>query len=43
MEVKKFSFGHETGVIILLGAMVSGGIYAILVFGKTNSIAEANE
>ena len=31
MEVNKFSFGHETGVIILLGAMCSGVVYIFLI------------
>ena len=31
MEVKKFAFGHETGVIIMLGAMCSGIVYGYLI------------
>jgi NhaP-type Na+/H+ or K+/H+ antiporter len=42
MEVKKFSFGHETGVIILLGAMCSGTAYIVMVQGRNNTLAEAN-
>jgi uncharacterized membrane protein YjfL (UPF0719 family) len=33
MEVKKFKFGHETGVIIIIGAFVSGLIYLSLTIG----------
>jgi hypothetical protein len=33
MEVKKFSFGHETGVIIIIGALFSGIVYMCLTLG----------
>ena len=43
MEVKKFSFGHETGVIIILGGICSSIVYSILVFGpEQDSIGDAS-
>ena len=43
MEVKKFSFGHETGVIIILGAMCSIIVYTILVIGDEETFSQASE
>jgi NhaP-type Na+/H+ or K+/H+ antiporter len=42
MEVNKFSFGHETGVIILLGAACSATVYGALVMGNGYTIDHAN-
>ena len=42
MEVKKFSFGHETGVIIILGAVCSSLVYATLVLRYHETVAEAS-
>ena len=42
MEVKKFSFGHETGVIIILGAVCSSLVYATLILRYHETVAEAS-
>ena len=43
MEVRKFAFGHETGVIIILGALCSIAVYSILIFGDQETFKEASE
>lgn len=42
MEVRKFSFGHETGVIIILGAVCSGAVYTFLIIVDHETVAEAS-
>jgi hypothetical protein len=43
MEVKKFAFGHETGVIIFLGALCSAASYTFLVLYDGLTVKQATQ
>ena len=43
MEIKKFSFGHETGAIILIGMMVSAVVIFVLFFTNDQNIKQSTE